>query len=144
MVAYSFKGRFVGPIDARTKRQTIRSVGKKRHAREGDKVQIYTGDRFHPRKVGDAVCERSGPITLNFGSATRRPFVVVFSTPEAAQAENIILTPDELDAFAVRDGFADWQDLADFWTETHGQTEEWSGVIITWGDSFASFIPAGA
>lgn len=133
MVAYSFKDRFVGPISSREKRQTIRGVGKKRHARRGDRLQLYTGPRMKPRKFGEATCEAAVSILLNFGSVSRRPFVQIGeSGPNAA----IILEPDKLDTFAVSDGFADWQALADFWAETHDNPVEWTGILITWGDSF--------
>jgi hypothetical protein len=42
MVAYSFNPIFVGPILAGTKRQTIRAE-RKRHARPGEAMQLYTG-----------------------------------------------------------------------------------------------------
>lgn len=139
MVAYTFKSRFIEPIERREKRQTIRAIGKKRHARSLDSIQIYTGDRFHPRKVGQATCTGSGPITLAFGDATRRPFVTL---GEGQAPGDLIIGEAELDAFAVSDGFADWQALADFWAETHSPLPaEWTGILITWGETFA---PAGA
>lgn len=141
MVAYTFKSRFVGPIERREKRQTIRAVGKKRHSQPGEQIQLFTGDRFHPRKVGVATCATSGPITLAFGDATKRPFVT-FDDPQTAKAKDILITPAELDDFAVSDGFADWQALADFWAETHSPLPaEWTGILITWGETF---VPVGA
>lgn len=68
MVAYSFKKRFVDPIrvglssvslsfDCQPKRQTIRSIGKRRHARPGETLQLYTAMRTKQcRKIGDARC----------------------------------------------------------------------------------------
>lgn len=138
MVAYSFKSRFVAPIEARTKRQTIRAVGKKRHARRGDYLQIYTGDRFHPRLVGRAKCEAAVPVLLAFGNATLRPFVQI---GEQGPNASLIIKPADLDAFATRDGFGDWQGLADFWAETHGDVAEWTGLLITWGDTFVPGPP---
>lgn len=135
MVAYTFKPRFVDPVSRREKRQTIRGVGKKRHARPGDTLQLYTGPRMRPRKFGEATCESSRQITLAFGDATRRPFVT-FGPPSDAGPGDILITPAELDAFAVSDGFADWQGLADFWAETHDNPVEWTGILITWGDTF--------
>lgn len=141
MVAYSFKGRFVEPIKARTKRQTIRKPGKKRHARPGDALQIYTGDRFHPKKVGEATCETARPICLGFRQTTaggiRRPFVL-FGDPSDAKPADILLTPEELDNFAKADGFDSWDDLEVFWLDTHGAAREFEGVIITWGDTFVA------
>mgnify|MGYP007071569228 CR=1 FL=1 len=148
MVAYSFKPRFVLPIELGEKRQTIRGVGKKRHARSGDTLQLYTGPRMKPRKIGEATCESSSPITLAFGDATKRPFVV-FGDPQTAGPGEILITPAELDEFAVLDGFADWQALADFWAETHAPLPaEWTGIIVRWGETFRGGLalnpPAGA
>ena len=44
MVAYSFKRRFREPILAGSKQQTIRA-DRKRHARRGEALQLYTGMR---------------------------------------------------------------------------------------------------
>lgn len=141
MVAYSFKGRFIEPITTRCKRQTIRAIGKKRHARPGEQIQLYTGDRFHPRKMGEAKCLSSITITLAFGDSCKRP-LVIFGDPLVGQ---VLVAPAHLDGFAVNDGFADWQALADFWAETHAPLPaEWTGILITWGDTFApSTPPAG-
>lgn len=45
MVAYSFQAMFCPPIVDRIKRQTIRALGARRHAREGEDVQLYRGMR---------------------------------------------------------------------------------------------------
>ncbi|MEJ0016825.1 MAG: ASCH domain-containing protein [Acetobacteraceae bacterium] len=44
MVAYSFKRDFAAPILAGIKRQTIRA-DRRRHARPGEVLQLYTGMR---------------------------------------------------------------------------------------------------
>jgi hypothetical protein len=44
VVAYSFRQQFRPPILAGTKRQTIRA-DRKRHARPGEQLQLYTGMR---------------------------------------------------------------------------------------------------
>lgn len=131
MVAYSFKGRFVSPIKARTKRQTIRAAGKKRHARAGDTLQIYTGDRFHPKKVGEATCARAGVITLDF------KLLEVWIDWNDGENTMLVLL-DELDDFARSDGFDSWDDLEAFWKQTHDVSNSWTGVIITWGDTFVA------
>ena len=65
MVAYSFKGRVEPRIQARTKQQTIRAVGRKRHTRPGERMTLTTGDRFHPRLIGEAVCQSVVPIQMD-------------------------------------------------------------------------------
>lgn len=131
MVAYSFKDRFVGPISSREKRQTIRRAGKKRHARPGDRLQLYTGPRMRPRKFGEATCDLLGVITLDFKLCE-----VWIDWNDEAREKTMLVTMAELDDFARSDGFTDWEDLESFWKLTHDVRESWTGVIITWGDSF--------
>jgi len=60
MVAYSFKAQFREPILAGTKRQTIRA-DRKRHARLGEALQLYTGMRTRQCKlIGRATCNALG------------------------------------------------------------------------------------
>lgn len=122
MVAYSFKGRFAEPILSGSKRQTIRA-DRKRHARPGEELQLYTGMRTRScRLIGRATCLTVSPIEIGFGYP---PFVEVHHR-EAVR-------DDELDHFARADGFADWADLAAFWAAEHPDTPVFSGVLIQWG-----------
>lgn len=122
MVAYSFKQQFRAPILAGTKRQTIRAE-RKRHARLGEQVQLYTGMRTRQCAIiGRAVCERVLPVILFFKSGTLE--INGFQDDD----------PVALDAFAVRDGFADWATLARFWRATHGSYECFGGMLIKWGE----------
>lgn len=127
MVAYSFKPRFVLPIELGEKRQTIRAPGKKRHARAGETLQLYTGPRMKPRKIGEATCQVVATIDFDFEAGK-----VVIGQPVA----NIITGDAALDHFARLDGFADWQALVDFWAETHDVRQRWSGLLIQWGQTF--------
>lgn len=52
MVAYSFQSRFAPAVESGRKRQTIRAVGKRRHARQGEAKRI----------LGDAVAEMKGRV----------------------------------------------------------------------------------
>lgn len=135
MVAYSFKGRFEDRIRARSKIQTIRKAGRKRHTRPGERLTLTTGDRFHPRQIGSAVCESVRGITLYFGTAVTAPMVAI--QVEGEDLGETITGAVGLDAFAEADGFADWQALEDFWRETHAPLPpEWCGLLIRWGDTF--------
>lgn len=125
MVAYNFQARFEAPLLARTKRQTIRAEGRKRHARAGETIQLQAGPRFHPRRLGLATCEAVDGITLSFGN---RPSVILPAVT--------IDAPADLDAFAVLDGFASWRDLAAFWAVTHGEHFVFEGLRISWGETF--------
>ncbi|EDX81435.1 hypothetical protein BBAL3_2592 [Brevundimonas sp. BAL3] len=133
MVAYSFKGRFEAAIRAGVKRQTIRKVGKKRHARAGERITMTTGDRFHPRQIGQAVCRNVGAITLDF----RNELVTyAYPDPENPDVENVLHLAgrDHLDLFARVDGFESWPDLCLFWAEVHGSLDTFTGLRITWDD----------
>ncbi|TIN05572.1 hypothetical protein [Mesorhizobium sp.] len=126
MVAYSFKQRFVAPIHAGTKRQTIRA-DRKRHARPGEMLQLYRGMRTkHCELIGRSQCIDVVKITILFDDAD----------PEA---EGIILPGfgfpgGGLEGFAIADGFASWVDLKQFWRENHPGVDEFQGNLIMWGD----------
>ncbi len=122
MVAYSFQPRFVGPIIEGTKAQTIRAVGRRRHAQPGDQLQLYTGMRTRRcRLIGRATCTSLWPISISL-------------------AANSIALGDEpvldLDSFARQDGFAGWRSMRLFWQDTHGKAlaEPWHGFVVSWAD----------
>ena len=124
MVAYSFQRRFVEPILAGTKRQTIRA-DRRRHARPGEALQLYVGMRTRQcRKIiPDPVCTFIMPISLTFGCSVG---------VEGAISPGFGLPASDLDAFAVRDGFESWPDLKAFWAEHHPGVERFEGVLIRW------------
>jgi hypothetical protein len=126
MVAYSFKARFADPILRGDKRQTIRAH-RKRHARPGEELQLYTGMRTkHCRLIGHAICERIEPIIIDVAGGA-----VHF--PRSTETIN----GDELDAFAVRDGFQDWEDMRAFWRAEHPSIAVFEGVVIRWRELLA-------
>ncbi len=134
MVAYSFKPSFLAPIRALEKQQTIR-LPRKRHARPGEALQFFTGQRMRPVRIGGAVCARVCEVRLDFeaGSVTLDDAVVI----QGAEA---------LDSFAVRDGFnaarwpnlgfGSWEYMARWWALTHPEKRVFRGVLIDWSDSF--------
>jgi hypothetical protein len=153
MVAYSFKRRFVAPIQAglgtlpprdqkgewlsegprnldppiHPKRQTIRAerLGKSRHAIAGEALQLYCAMRTKQCElIGRAVCDAMRPIRLDFEH----------ERTEVAMADKVAVwrTPQQLDAFARSDGFGDWAELRAFWREEHGDLDAFLGIIITW------------
>lgn len=126
MVAYSFKSRFAPMILAGDKRHTLRN-DRKRHARVGEELQLYTGMRTRScKKLGTATCTALLRIRLDF-EHRRVEFL------ESGQA---ITTPDDTDAFAVGDGFADWRDMQAFWAKEHPDLTAWEGVMIQWSHTF--------
>jgi uncharacterized protein YqfB (UPF0267 family) len=133
MVAYSFKSRFAAPILAGTKAQTIRA-DRKRHARPGEMVQLFTGMRTRQcRRLGEARCLEVVPI--------RQAFAIQGQT-ELIRLGDRFIRSEGFDAFAQQDGFADMAHMAKFWWANHPPTkcEEFedpdslifAGVLIVW------------
>ena len=124
MVAYSFQARFCEPIDLGTKGGTIRN-GRKRHARPGEEMQLYTAMRTkHCRLVARKTCLSTEPIELTFGV---RPFFMLPSHPRKQAWWSSVAR----DAFAIFDGFRAWDEMEAFWRETHS-AREFKGVHIRW------------
>jgi len=127
MVAYSFNPRFVAPILSGSKRQTIRAP-RKRHALAGEALQLYTGmGTKQCRLIARATCLHIESIRITVAETIGLGGV---GYPD----RGIAVLPDELDAFAVADGFADWRDMVVFWRTTHPETRNFNGVHITWRD----------
>jgi len=65
MVAYSFRARFREPILVGAKRQTIRA-DRKRHARPGEQLQLYTGMRTRECAIiARALCSQVMPVRID-------------------------------------------------------------------------------
>ena len=121
---FLFRPRFVEPIRAETKLQTIRRP-RKRPVRAGDELSLRHWTKMpyrspqawilpHPvRCVG--VC----PVILDFGD---RPRVVL---------DGRELNPGEMDYFAVRDGFSGIEDMQSHW-KGHYPDPEFEGVVTMW------------
>lgn len=121
MVAYSFKPRFEAPIVDGSKAQTIRA-DRRRHARPGETLQLYTGMRTKScRLIGLATCRAVVPIRIDLEGGRI----------ESDRGTNMS-TVEELDYFAQRDGFSGWSDMLDFWRREHPRAAVWSGMLILW------------
>lgn len=119
MVAYSFKPRFAPAISAGIKKQTIRA-DRKRHVRDDETMQLYTGMRTRQcRLIGTALCKSIWPIRLHFDP----PTIVTVGTTTT--------TRTGLDSFARRDGFESWDEMSEFWRTVHG-AGPFTGVLIEW------------
>lgn len=122
MVAYSFKKQFAAPILAGTKCQTIRA-DRKRHARPGEQLQLYTGMRTRNCVlIGRATCLSIQPVTL------------IFREGDGVALDGLKLDFKDIDGFARADGFDSWSQLAQFWRENHPGVDIFDGVLIMWGD----------
>lgn len=128
MVAYSFQGRFAEPILSGRKRQTIRAIGKRRHAEPGETLQLYQGMRTRGcRLIATAHCSGWCLVTIRFRTGS-----VEFGDQHGAVAGWLPSgRPTDLDAFARADGFGSWGDLALFWRDVHG-VRIFSGRLTAW------------
>lgn len=67
MVAYSFRPQFEDSILSGRKRQTIRAIGRRRHAQAGDALQLYTGMRTSAcRLLARSVCKSTHEVSIVF------------------------------------------------------------------------------
>lgn len=136
MVAYSFNPRFIEPIRQGIKSQTIRAHGHRRHARPGELLQLYSGMRtVHCQRIlPDVPCltVMQVDIVLDDGVITR----------VATDGVPVI----DLDAFALRDGFADREDMSAFWRAHHAgvDTVGFSGVLIEWARPAETMLEVAA
>lgn len=121
MVAYNFQAEFSHLVETFEKRQTVRPIGKRRHARPGDPVQLYTGMRTRAcRKLAEAMCTGSAKVRIE-----RDP-----SGLPAISLEGQRLDPLEAYAFTVADGFSSVADLVSWFDSRYGLPFE--GVCIQW------------
>jgi hypothetical protein len=129
MVAYSFQKQFAAPILERTKGGTIRAIGRRRHARPGDALQLYTAMRTkHCKLISRETCLATAPIRLDFRSREN----LLIGDRGSGLVE--LAGARQLDAFARFDGFGDWAQLREFWREVHEALRRWRGVHIRWLD----------
>lgn len=113
------------PNPPRPKRQTIRAIGRRRHARPGENLQLYTAMRTKQcEKIGEATCISVNTIELQFiawGSA------VINGGKDAGDC----FYDDRLNDFARLDGFSDWEEMKAFWRDEHGH-DKFNGILIQW------------
>ncbi len=114
MVAYNFMPRFASLVESGEKRQTIRREGKRIHADRGDKVHLFTGMRTKDcRKLGEGVCIQSAFVTIS---------------ETGAHVNGVVVS--NLDPFARRDGFRDFDEMKAWFRDTHGLP--FTGRLIQW------------
>ena len=138
MVAYSFKTRFAEPILAGTKLHTVRAP-RKRDARPGEELQLYRGMRT--RQCALIARETCAAVLRIFVCPTDDWIAVEEGyrwpgrKPQSALPSGRKYTYVDADAFARRDGFADWEEMRGFWLDEHPETGDgivFEGVLIGW------------
>lgn len=123
MPAYSFKKQFAEPILSNRKLQTIRAVGRRRHARAGERMQLYTGMRTKScRLVATRICASVHEILLLI-----EPHFVI-----TARIDGVLLDEIATIKLAHADGFATMADMWAFWRENHKGIDRFDGLLIKW------------
>lgn len=124
MVAYNFKSQFASLVESGAKRQTIRALGKRRHAKPGELLQLYTGQRTrYCRKLLDATCGDVTPILMNI---TPENGLTVFLGGIDCEIFDLI-------ALAKADGFGQGEaDPLDEFIRFFEDRMPFEGVLIEW------------
>lgn len=125
MVGYNFQPRFIEPIQNRIKRQTCRRVGARRHARPGEKIQLYVGIRTkNCRKIltEDPTCILVQPAIIDLAQPGK-PIVEVGGK---------LVKGRDLELFVERDGFSSIADFVMTFVEIYSEFED-EMVLIVWG-----------
>ncbi len=128
MVAYNFQSQFAPDVETGRKRQTIRANGKRRHARPGEFLQLYTGQRSKKcRKLvePDPECREVLPIRVYLKGRRAKPALAV-------QREGVFMDipRNDIKAIALADGFKTVAAMVEFFETTHGLPFE--GVLVKW------------
>jgi hypothetical protein len=130
MVAYSFRPQFIDAIRSGTKCQTIRPIGKRRHARTGEPVQLYTGMRTSTcSKIveTDPICTGCHKIAIEIVQAKPTAQNIAHEIAEILIDGQAV---DESD-IAWADGFDDVAEMAKWFGDQYG-VGTFVGVMITW------------
>jgi hypothetical protein len=133
MGLYNFKARFVPLIESGAKTHTIREL-RKYPSKPGEPLYLYEGLRTKRARrilpvvpctaVEDIQIYRVYRLTIAPGSYAA---IVEFSVKIGKQD----LAGDEIEAFARRDGFRDFEEMMDFW-RAQKRRFPWRGHVIHW------------
>jgi hypothetical protein len=123
-----FMNRFIDPIRAGTKRQTLR-----------DTCRFRSGEWFSPRYwSGSPYRSRQVEIRKPLEVSRVDPVVIEFAAGEGlvVALDQSRIRDDERDDFARRDGFADHAEFAAFWRARmiRERNVSWKGFAIQWHD----------
>lgn len=122
MVAYNFQRQFVDPIRSGAKSHTIRRNGKRRHAIAGEPLQLYTGMRTRS-------CEKvlaADPVCVNTCKVQIR-----VCRDEITSIKLDGCKVEDMEAFAIADGFESLAAMHAFWLKLHG-LGLFEGTLIEW------------
>jgi len=131
MVAYNFKKQFAPLVESWEKRQTIRANGKRRHARPGDALQLYTGQRTkHCRKLiaDNPICYEVVPIRMQKVSVHEDTSYILRIGCIRIDVDGQIIAPMQVHQLAKADGFESTEKFLAFFADRL----PFEGVIIKW------------
>ena len=129
MVAYNFKREFEGAIVSGRKCSTIRPRGKRKHAEDGDALQLYIGMRTRNcHKLADAVCTKRQAMWLYLMDDWGGIDVPV---NDAQGVTWTSLDQREQEDIAHQDGFGDWGEMQEWFYDQYGPGE-FDMVRICW------------
>jgi hypothetical protein len=129
MVAYNFKKQFASKVESLEKRQTIRALGKRRHAQPGDDLQLYTGQRTKAcKKLLDAICYEVIPIRMQKVDVHVDSSYVCPIGCIRIDVDGQIIEPMEVHELAKTDGFESPEKFLAFFADRL----PFEGVIIKW------------
>jgi hypothetical protein len=127
MVAYNFIKEFADDVESGKKLCTIRKVGKRRHARVGEQIQLYTGMQTNAcRLLGLGLCDNVTPIHIlpSWGEihlqAPTKIHWLVFDSDES------------LNKLAQRDGFPSLKEFFDYFEPQVDDKGVFEGLLIGW------------
>jgi hypothetical protein len=137
MVAYNFQGRFAEAVESGKKCRTFRRFrqGRSRHARPGEPVQLYTGQRTALcRKLmdPDPLCESVTGYWLVRVIAPLYPgYDLDFYLYRVGEAHP--LNARAVEAIALSDGFGSAAEFFEFFDGAYGVESSLRLVEIAWG-----------
>lgn len=126
MPAYSFQKQFVPFVESGAKTHTIRGKRKAR-PRPGQTFYAYYAMRTKQcRKLLESVITRVQDITIQRVTVLGSEYALI-------AIDGQTLAPDEMEALARRDGFANLSTMMEFWpterTPFHGDIIHWKPVV---------------
>jgi hypothetical protein len=125
MAILGFKKRFIKPVKSGVKTQTIRAF-RKYPVRVFEQLYLYTALRTrYAQKLGEAQCIGTKTITIK-----KNCFIL---NDGMLKLKLTFKDPRQLNQFAKDDGFTSWEDLQQFWIDSHGpKCFPFTGTIIYW------------
>lgn len=121
MVAYNFQRELAPKVESLQKRQTVRAHGRRRHARPGDALQLYTGQRTRScRKLLDATCTAVADVIIDRDENALPRIHIAGQKLDALEAY----------AFAKADGFTSAEAMIQWFEQQHGLP--FDGVCVQW------------